>query len=383
MSEELPIYLDHNASTPVLPQVLEAMLPYFSQHFGNPSSQHAFGRAAKAAVELAREQVAGLIGASPDEIVFTSGGTESNNLAIFGASAARPYKHHLVTSSIEHPAVRVPCSRLVRDGARASILAVDESGRVSVSDAKAAINDNTLLVTVMLANNETGAVQPIEELGALAEGVGALLHVDASQALGKIPVHVGKLKASLLSIAGHKMYAPKGVGALFVKRGSMLTPRLLGATHERGMRPGTENVPAIVGLGKAAALLSENLEQEQERQKRLSQRLWDELSARVPGLRLNGPSLEQPRLPNTLSLRFPGVWGSRVLAETPQVAASTGAACHDGQESASSGILALGLSEQEARGTVRISLGRLTSEAEVVRAASALADGFARASALS
>ena len=372
-----PIYLDHNASTPVLPEVLAAMLPFFTSEYGNPSSQHSYGKRARDAVEEARAEVARMISASPGEITFTSGGTESNNLAIFGASAAKPYRHGVVTSAVEHPAVRVPLGRLTRDGAKVHVLGVDRAGRVSVQEARGVIGDSTLLVTVMLANNETGAVQPIAELGALAEQHGALLHVDASQALGKVAVDVRELHASLLTIAGHKMYAPKGVGALFIRAGSMIAPRLLGASHERGMRPGTENVPGIVGLGAAARVLLESLEAERSRQRELANRLFAGLAARVPGLRLNGPALEDDaRLPNTVSVAFPGVWGRQVLAHAPGVAASTGAACHDGAESASPGILALGYSEEEARGTVRLSLGRGTTAEQIDRAVENLSDGY-------
>lgn len=371
-----PIYLDHNASTPILPEVLDAMLPYLREEFGNPSSRHAYGRAARDAVERARDAVAGFIGADPSEIVFTSGGTESNNLAIFGASAARPYRHHVVTTSVEHPAVRVPLARLTRDGARVEVLPVGPSGRIR-EDAADVIGESTLLVTVMMANNETGAVQPVAALGARADRVGALLHVDASQAMGKLPVDVRALNVSLLTLAGHKMYAPKGVGALYVRAGSMIAPRLLGAGHERGLRPGTENVAGVVGLGAAARLLGDGLAQEASRQLGLTRRLFELLQGRVPGLALQGPALSDPlRLPNTLSVSFPGVWGSAVLDHTPAVAASTGAACHDGQDTPSPGILALGIPEDVARGTVRLSVGRGTTLEAVELAAAALARGW-------
>jgi cysteine desulfurase len=373
---ERPIYLDHNASTPILPEVLDAMLPYLREEFGNPSSRHAYGRAARDAVERAREAVASFIGADPSEIVFTSGGTESNNLAIFGASAARPYRHHVVTSSVEHPAVRVPLARLTRDGATVEVLPVGSTGRIR-DDAAEVIGEQTLLVTVMMANNETGAVQPVASLGARAEKVGALLHVDASQAMGKLPVDVRALNVALLTLAGHKMYAPKGVGALFIRAGSMIAPRLLGAGHERGLRPGTENVAGVVGLGAAARVLGQGLVEEASRQLVLTRRLFELLAARVPGLVLQGPPLENSlRLPNTLSVAFPGVWGAAVLDRAPEVAASTGAACHDGLDTPSAGILALGIPEDVARGTVRLSLGRGTTLEAVERAADALARGW-------
>jgi cysteine desulfurase len=371
-----PLYLDHNASTPILPEVLDAMMPYLREEFGNPSSRHAYGRVAREAVERAREAVASFIGAAPSELVFTSGGTESNNLAIFGASAARPYRHHVVTTSVEHPAVRVPLARLTRDGASVEVLPVGPTGRIR-DDAADVIGESTLLVTVMMANNETGAVQPVAALGARAEKVGALLHVDASQAMGKLPIDVRALNVSLLTLAGHKMYAPKGVGALFIRAGSMIAPRLLGAGHERGLRPGTENVAGIVGLGAAARVLGQDLVEEAARQLALTRRLFELLRERVQGLVLQGPGLEDPlRLPNTLSVSFPHVWGAAVLDHAPEVAASTGAACHDGRDAPSPGILALGIPEELARGTVRLSLGRGTTLDAVERAAEALARGW-------
>ncbi|NUP13409.1 MAG: cysteine desulfurase [Polyangiaceae bacterium] len=378
MSSEAPIYLDHNATTPVLPEVLEAMLPYFSEHFGNPSSQHPYGRRARGAVDAAREEVAALVEASADEIVFTSGGTEANNLALFGAMRARPYRHHVVTSVVEHPAIREPLGWLERQATTVDWLAVDASGRVRASDAERVVSDKTLMVSVMHANNETGSVQPIEELSAIAHRTGALSHTDAAQSLGKVPVSVTSLGVDLLSIAGHKLYAPKGVGALFVRRGCLISPVALGASHERGLRPGTENVASIVGLGRACAIAKRDLDTERKRLSALAQRLWGRLAAAVPGLALNGPSLDDPqRLPNTLSVRFPKVLGTDVLEGASEVAASTGSACHQGEVHAPQGIVALGISVEEALGTVRLSLGRLNDEASVDRAADALARSYA------
>lgn len=374
-----PIYLDHNATTPVLPEVLEAMLPYFTERFGNPSSQHPYGRAAREAVDRARSEVAAAIEASPEEVVFTSGGTESNNLAIFGASRARPYRHHLVTSVVEHPAIREPLGWLERQGSAVDWLHVDASGRVSAEDARRVVSERTLLVTVMHSNNETGCVQPIAELAELARASGALCHSDASQSLGKVPVSVRALGVDLLTLAGHKLYAPKGVGALYVRQGCLLSAVSLGAAHERGLRPGTEAVPAIVGLGRACAIAAREVEAERARLLGLARRLYARLGLGVEGLALNGPSLDDSmRLPNTLSVRFPGVTGVAVLEATPEVAASTGSACHQGEVYAPKGIVACGVPEELALGTVRLSLGRLNDEAQVDAAADALIAGFRR-----
>ena len=371
------IYLDHNATTPVAPEVLDAMLPYFSERFGNPSSGHAYGREARAAVDRARAEVADLLGAEPDEIVFTGGGTEANNLAILGAASVRPYRHHVVTTVVEHPATARCVEKLERERARVTRLGVDAVGRVAAADAVQAIGDETLLVTIMHANNETGTVQPVRAFSEAAHRRGALVHTDAAQSAGKIPVRVAELDVDLCSLAGHKLHAPKGVGALFVRRGSLLGPVLLGASHERGLRPGTENVPSIVGLGAACALASRDLARESSRLRALAGRLWAALAAAVPRLALNGPPLDDPdRLPNTLSVRFPDVTGGAVLAAAPEIAASTGAACHDGEESASRTILAMGVPEPEALGTVRLSLGRKTTEADVDRAATLLGDAW-------
>jgi cysteine desulfurase len=366
-----PIYLDYNATTPVLPEVVEAMLPFLREHFGNPSSGHEYGRRAQAAVTRAREQVAALLGCEPDEVVFTSGGTEANNLAIRGVTEARPGRRHVVTSVIEHPATEKPCAWLEQHGWRVTRLGVDADGRARTDAAEAAIDDGTALVTVMHSNNETGVLQPITEVAALARRHGAIMHTDAAQSVGKVPVAVRDLGVDLLSIAGHKLYAPKGVGALYVRRGTPLLPLALGAGHERGLRPGTENVPYIVGLGLACEIARRDAAATFERIRRLRDELWRLLAAAVPGVRLNGhPTL---RLPNTVSVRFPGVSGNAVLAGARDVAASTGSACHAGHESAPAVILAMGVGAQEALGTVRLTLGRGTTATDVHRAADALA----------
>ncbi|HUT79541.1 MAG TPA: cysteine desulfurase family protein [Polyangia bacterium] len=373
-----PIYLDHNATTPLLPAVVEAMLPYLREHFGNPSSGHVYGRRAREAVEAAREQVAALIGAAPSEIVFTSGGTEANNLAIQGAAAALAHKRHVVTSVIEHPATANPCRLLEIHGSSVTWLPVDGTGRIRVEDVRGAVTDRTALVTLMHANNETGTIQPIAGIVPAIRAAGALLHTDAAQSAGKLAVRVDVLGVDLLSIAGHKLYAPKGVGALYVRSGTTLEPVLWGAGHERGLRPGTENVAAIVGLGKACEIAAASLADESRRVRSLRDDLWRALREQVPGLALNGHEVEG--LPNTLNVRFPGIRGSAVLAGAPGIAASTGSACHEGGESASAVLLAMGLSADEALGSVRLSLGRGTTAEDVHRAAEMLVRSWERRS---
>ena len=375
MSQD-PIYLDHNATTPLLPEVVGAMLPYLREHFGNPSSTHVYGTRAKHAVERAREQVAALLGCAPDEIVFTSGGTEANNLAIRGVTEALERRSHVVTTVIEHPATARPCAWLEKHERSVTRIAVDADGRAIVDDAREAIDGDTALVTVMHSNNETGVLQPVSELARLAHAAGALIHTDAAQSVGKVPVHVRELDVDLLSVAGHKLYAPKGVGALYVKRGTPLAPFALGAGHERGLRPGTENVASIVGLGAACAIAERDLEAMAARVKLLRDQLWARLASGVPGLALNGH--RELRLPNTLNVRFPHVSGGAVLEGAPEIAASTGSACHGGHESASAVVLAMGVEPADALGSVRLTLGRGTTEEEVEQAAEALVSSWRR-----
>jgi cysteine desulfurase len=370
------IYLDYNATTPLLPEVVDAMLPYLREHFGNPSSGHAYGGRARAAVAHAREQVARLLGCDGDEVVFTSGGTEANNLAIRGVTEVLAHRRHIVTTVIEHPATARPCAWLEGAGRSVTRIGVDADGRACVDAARAAIGADTALVTVMHSNNETGALQPIEALAQLARAGGALIHTDAAQSLGKVPVRVRDLDIDLLSVAGHKLYAPKGVGVLYVKRGTSIAPFALGASHERGLRPGTENVASIVGLGMACEAVGRDLDIVASRVRRLRDSLWERLASGVPGLALNGHA--ELRLPNTLNVRFPRVTGTAVLECAPEVAASTGSACHEGHESASPVILAMGLAVPEALGSVRLSLGRGTTEDDVVRAAEALIRAWRR-----
>jgi cysteine desulfurase len=371
-----PIYLDHNATTPLLPEVVDVMLPYLREHFGNPSSGHVYGARAREAVARAREQVAALLGCDHDEIVFTSGGTEANNLAIRGVTEALERKSHVVTTVIEHPATARPCAWLEKHERSVTRIGVDADGRARVDAAEAAIDADTALVTVMHSNNETGVLQPVEALARLAHAAGALIHTDAAQSLGKVPIRVRELGVDLLSVAGHKLYAPKGVGALYIKSGTPLVPFALGASHERGLRPGTENVASIVGLGAACEAVGRDLDIAAAGMQRLRDLMWDRLASGVPGLALNGH--RELRLPNTLNVRFPRVSGGAVLDGAPEVAASTGSACHEGHESASAVILAIGVSPEDALGSVRLTLGRGTTEDEIVRAAVALVRAWRR-----
>jgi cysteine desulfurase len=371
---ESVIYLDHNASTPVHPAVLEEMLPYLGEHFGNPSSGHIYGQRARAAVERAREQVASLLACQPDEIVFTSGGTEASNLAIRGALERASPRRHVVTSTVEHPATSSSCNLVERHGVEVTRLPVDVFGRILVEEARPFVRSDTALVTIMFAQNEVGTLMPLAALADLAHERGALIHTDAAQAVGKIPTRVDVLGVDLLSVAGHKLYAPTGVGALFVRRGTPLAPVLVGAGHERGLRPGTENVSFIVGLGAACELAAADLTDEADRQRALRDELWDALHEAVPAIKLNGHPSQC--VPNTLNVSFPGVRGCDVLAKAPEIAASTGSACHDGTELPSPVLLAMGIDAATALGAIRLSLGRGTTREQIRRAGRALARAF-------
>lgn len=364
-----PIYLDYNATTPVLPEVVDAMLPYLREHFGNPSSSHVYGRRAHDAVERARGKVAALLHCDSDEIVFTSGGSEANNLAIRGTTA-KSARRRIVTSAVEHPATAQPLVWLERHGWQVVRAGVDGGGRVRIDQLDAAITSATVLVTVMHSNNETGVLQPIREAAGFARRAGALVHTDAAQSVGKVAIDVREIDVDLLSVAGHKLYAPKGVGALYVRRGTELEPFMLAASQEHGLRPGTENVASIVALGTACAITRQSLEVEAARVRALRERLWMRLADSIPGLALNGDARE--RLPNTLNVRFPRVLGSALLAATPEIAASTGSACHAGREAASSVLIAMSVPAVEALGSVRLTLGRATTANDVDRAAAAL-----------
>jgi cysteine desulfurase len=367
-----PIYLDYNATTPVDPRVLDAMLPYLAVHYGNPSSDHAVGQYAKAAVDAARAEVAALIGAAPAEIVFTACATEANNLALLGAARATlpGGRTVLVTSAIEHPSVLQPLRHLAREGWSVTELPVDAAGRVRLDHAAGVITPDVALVSVMLANNETGSLQAVRALADIAHAAGALMHVDAAQAVGKVAVDVNALGADLLTLAGHKFYAPKGVGALYVRTGVVIEPIQYGAGHEHGLRPGTENVPHIVALGEAARLARTALAQDAARMTALRDRLHRLLAAAIPAVQLNGHPTE--RLPNTLNLSFPAVAGWQLLAAASAVAASTGSACHAGDHAVSGVLAAMGLTPEAAAGAVRLSLGRFTTGSEIDGAAGAL-----------
>jgi cysteine desulfurase len=369
-----PIYLDYNATTPVLPEVVDAMLPFLKEHFGNPSSSHQYGRIARDAVERARGEVAALVNCDADEIIFTSGGTEANNLAIQGTVIGD--RRGIVTSIVEHPAVAQTVASLERRGFHVTRLGVDAMGQVSLRDLENAVVETTALVTLIHANNEIGVLQPIRAAASAAHRVSALMHTDAAQAVGKVPVDVRGLDVDLLSVVGHKLYAPKGVGALYVRRGVMLEPVSRGGDHERGIRPGTENVASIVGFGTACAIARRDLERESARVRLLRDRLWSRLSEAIPGLALTGHSTD--RLPNTLNVRFPNVSALALLARGDGIAASTGSACHAGSEKPSAVLLGMGISPEQALGAVRLSLGRETTEEDIDRAAAILVDAWRR-----
>ena len=376
MSQDQPlIYLDHNATTPVAPEVLDAMLPYLRDQYGNPSSDHPPGRAAAAAVDQARARVADLIGADPGDIVFTSGGTESNNLAIRGtAAAAAPGRRRIVTTVMEHPATTAPCEHLETQGWTITRLPSTRTGSIEVAAAAAALGPEVALVTMMLAQNETGAILPVADVAAHAHRAGVVVHTDAAQAIGKIEVNVDALAVDLLSIAGHKCYAPKGVGALYRRAGTPLGPVLLGAGQEGGVRPGTENVASIVGLGAACELAGRRLGADGPRLAVLRDTLWEQLRDAIPGLVRQTP---QNSLPNTLMVSFPDVLGRAVLAASPGLAASTGSACHAGQDTPAATLLAMGSKPHVALGAVRLSLGRTTTATDISTAAAILATAYA------
>ncbi|MDF2627677.1 MAG: cysteine desulfurase NifS [Symbiobacteriaceae bacterium] len=366
----LPIYLDYNATTPVDPAVMAAMLPYLSDHFGNPHSAHAYGSTTADAVAAARGQVAALLGCGADEIVFTSCASESNNMAIKGvAFALRDRGRHIITTVVEHPAVLNTCRYLEREfGFSVTLLPVDGTGRIDPEDVRRAIRPDTVLITVMQAQNETGVLQPVADVGRIAREHGILFHVDAAQAVGKIPVRVDDLGCDLLTVAGHKLYAPKGVGALYIRSGVTLHPLLHGAGYEGGRRAGTDNVPYAVALGKACALASVHLTAgEGARLTALRDRLHMLLAEQLP-VRLNGHETE--RLPNTLNVSIVGQVGNDLLAAVPEIAASTGSACHAGVSKPSDVLLAMGIDPAVALGALRLSVGRFTTTDEVDFAAS-------------
>ena len=361
------IYLDYNATTPIDPLVAEAMLPYVHGLFGNPSSGHFFGRSARAGVDQARAQVASLLGCSTDDLIFTSGGTEANNHAIKGVAwANRGRRNHIVSSTIEHPAVTEVCRWLEAQGFRVSFVPVDEYGMVDPRLVEDAISPDTLLVTIMHANNEVGTIQPIPEIAEIAHRYGALMHTDCAQSVGKIPVSVNELGVDLLSIAGHKLYAPKGIGALYIRPGVRLEKLMHGANHEQDRRAGTENVIEMAGLGKACELIEQNLPEYAKYMVRMRDRLEQGLLIRSADRRVNGHP--DQRLPNTSSVAFRGLEADRILANLPTVAASAGAACHSDQVEVSHVLAAMNIPTEYAMGTLRFSVGRFTRPDEIDRA---------------
>jgi cysteine desulfurase len=365
---KLPIYMDYHATTPVDPRVLETMMPYFTEQFGNAASRnHAFGWAAEAAVENARGQVAALLGANVKEIIFTSGATESNNLAIKGvAEMYREKGNHIITCVTEHKAVIDTCKKLEKQGARVTYLPVQKDGRISLDDLRAAITDKTVLITIMTANNEIGVLQPVAEIGAIAKERGVLFHTDAVQAAGKVPFDVNEVKADLVSVSAHKMYGPKGVGALYVRRRNprvLLSEQINGGGHERGMRSGTLNVPGIVGIGKAAEIAKAEMAVEGERLRALRDRLNEGLHKGLDELYING-SMEH-RLPHNLNVSFAYVEGESLLMGINDVAVSSGSACTSASLEPSYVLKALGAGDDLAHSSIRFGLGRWTTAEEV------------------
>ncbi len=397
------VYLDFNATTPVEPEVLDAMLPYFSADFANAASIHTPGQRARAAVETAREQVAALIGARPQEIVFTSGGTESDNHAILGivsssftsftsstsltspphiittaieheavlntcqalASTSLTSPPHIITTAIEHEAVLNTCQALEKEGVSVTYLPTDRDGQIDLDELRGAIRPETILITVMHANNELGTIQPLEEIGRIAKAADVYFHTDAVQSAGKIPIDVNALQVDLLSLSGHKLYAPKGIGALYVRGGTRLRQLLYGGHHQRGFRPGTENVAGIVGLGKAAEIAHHSLAEDARRISALRDKLQQGLVQRVPQSRVNAAAA--PRTPNTTNLVFPGIEGEALLIalDLKGLACSTGAACSSGAVEPSHVLTAIGLPPEEARASLRFSLGRHTTPTDI------------------
>ena len=387
----MPVYLDNQATTPLDPRVLDAMLPYFTEQFGNPHSEsHVYGRNAAAAVEAARAEIARLVNADPREIVFTSGATESNNLALKGAArfarahpsaarpsggpnAARPPRDRIVTLATEHKCVLESAAALEREGFAVTHVPVEPNGLLSLDRLAAALDERTLIVSVMAAHNEIGVIQPLAEIGALCRSRGVLFHTDAAQAFGKIPLDVEAMKIDLLSISGHKIYGPKGIGALYVRRRPRvrLLPLIDGGGQERGLRSGTLPAPLCVGLGRAASLAAAGMTEEAERLRTMRDRLQSALLRRVPGLLVNGDA--EHRLPGNLNLSFPGLTAPELIAACPGIAMSTGSACTSATVEPSYVLRALGLSDALANGSIRLGLGRFTRPEEVEFAADALA----------
>jgi len=390
------VYLDYNATTPVDPRVLDAMLPYFSADFANASSIHTPGQRARAAVETAREQVAALIGAKPQEIVFTSGGTESDNHAIFGVvaqallsapfsarSSSSTRKPHIITATTEHEAVLNACQALEKQGVSVTYLDVNREGLVDFESLERAIRPETVLITIMHANNELGTIQPLKEIGRIANERKVYFHTDAVQSAGKIPIDVNALNVDLLVLSGHKLYAPKGVGALHIRSATRVSQLLYGGHHQRGARPGTENVAGIVGLGKAAEIARHDLVQDAKHLESLRLKLEEGLLARIRDIKVNASNA--PRIPNTSNVMFAGIEGeSLVIAlDLKGLACSVGAACSSGAVEPSHVLTAIGLTQEEAKSSLRFSLGRLTTESEIEFALEVIPAAVAKLRALS
>lgn len=361
------IYLDHSATTPVDPQVADLMLKYYLEFYGNPSSVHSYGREVKKALEDARSQVASLIGANPAEITFTSGGTEADNLAIQGVAKTRANKgKHLITTAIEHHAVLDTCKYLAKNGYELTVLPVDEEGSVSIDDVIKAIRPDTILISIMHANNEVGSIQPIAEIGKLTREKDILLHVDAVQSLGKIPIDVKQMNIDLLTMSSHKIYGPKGVGALYVRKGVKLSPLVFGGSQERKIRSGTENTPGIIGFGLACELAGQRMEEENKELTRLRDKLLDGILSSIDSVKLNGPRGEK-RLPNNVNVSIRYIEGESLLLSLDMmgIAASSGSACTSGSLDPSHVLLAMGLSHEVAHGSLRLSLGRQNTDEDI------------------
>ena len=364
---KLPIYLDNNATTPADPRVLDVMLPYFTEKFGNAASRHhAFGWTAEDAVDLAREQAAALIGAAPEELIFTSGATESVNMALKGVSEAyRSKGNHFITVTTEHSCVMDTCRHIEKAGGRVTWLPVLSDGLLDTEALRAAITPQTVLISVMYANNETGVIQPMEEIGRIAREKGVILHTDATQAAGKVPLNVDTSGIGLLSFSAHKLYGPKGVGALYIRRRNprvRLTPLIEGGGHEKGLRSGTLNVPGIVGFGKACQIAAEQMEKDSQKLSVLRDKLERAL-LEIPGTAVNGNT--HSRLPHVSNIRFAGLKGDLLMAAMPDLAISSGSACTSASPEPSHVLMAMGLNEEEARASLRFSLGRFTEETDI------------------
>ena len=370
------VYLDNNATTPVLPEVFDAMRPFYLEQFGNASSIHHFGQHARAAVEKARASVAALLNARPAEIVFTSGGTEADNLGIFGLVQRGD---HVITSTIEHSAVTNTCKRLEQMGCEVTFVPVNSRGEIDPEDVRRALRPNTRLITIMMANNETGVIQPVEEIGRIAEEADVFFHTDAVQAAGKVPIDVKKIACDALSISGHKIHAPQGTGALYIKKGTLIQPQIYGGSHERQLRAGTENLPGIAGIGKAAEVAKLWLEGGgPEEMAAMRDRLQDAVAGGMEDLGINGAGA--PRVPNTTNLWFDHIEGEALVIalDLKGLAVSSGAACSSGAIEPSHVLLAMGLPHQRARASIRISLGKQTTQEDIDFAIKVIPETVAR-----